>query len=137
MNKLFGITLVVLAIAIAVVPVFTDCQSQGKSVVTSTGMEIPMKCHWTGVAEVGVAVPMLLVGVMVTTSRRKYNLMSMGALGIALGALAIAFPGGLIGVCQNPTMLCNSLMSPALVTLGSVAMVSGVGTLAISRRAQP
>lgn len=136
MNRLFGIALIVLAIAIAVIPTFTDCQSQGKSLVTSVGKEIPMKCHWTGIAEIGVAAPMVVMGIMTTTNRRKYNLMSMGILGVALGSLAIAFPAGLIGVCQTPTMICHTVMKPALMTLGTLAVVSSFGTIVISRKAK-
>ena len=134
MNKMFGIALVVLAVAIAVVPAFTDCLSQGKALETTNGKQVPMKCHWTGIAEIGVAVPLALAGVVTVSNRRRYSLMSTGALGIALGAMAIAFPVGLIGVCATPTMLCHTLMRPALVTGGSLAVVGSLGIVLISRR---
>ncbi len=105
------------ALAIGVVPAFTDCQSQGKSLTTATGKSVPMKCHWTGIAEIGVAVPMLAVGAMVTANRKKDNLRNMGILGIILGGLAIAFPNGLIGVCTMPTMTCYSVLRPAVTVL--------------------
>jgi hypothetical protein len=135
MNKFFGIALIVLALAIGIVPAFTDCQSQGKSLTTSTGKTIPMKCHWTGIAEIGVAAPLVVVGGMMAANRRRSNLRNMGIMGIVLGALAISFPAGLIGVCQTPTMLCHSVMSPVLITLGSVTVAGGLGALIISRRA--
>ena len=136
MHKYFGIAVIVLALAIAVVPAFTDCQSQGKSLATSMGKTVPMKCHWTGIAEIGVAVPMLTLGAMVTASRRRESLKNLGVMGLILGAAAISFPAGLIGVCQTPTMLCHTVMKPALITLGSLAMAGSIGALVLSRKAQ-
>ena len=88
-----------------------------------------MKCHWTGVAEVGVAVPLFVVGGMMAASRRRDNIRNFGIMGIVLGALAIAFPTRLIGVCQTPTMLCHTVMSPVLITLGSVSIVGSIAAI--------
>jgi hypothetical protein len=126
MNKFLGIALIVLALAIAIVPVFTDCQSQGNSLTTTTGKIVPMKCHWNGIAEIGVAVPLLAVGVLMTINRRKTNLITMGILGIVLGGIVIIFPNGLIGVCAMATMICHSVMKPALTVLGSLAVVVSI-----------
>jgi hypothetical protein len=136
MNKFLGIALIVLALAIAVVPAFTDCQSQGKSLTTSTGKTVPMKCHWTGIAEIGVAVPLLTVGAAMTVNRRKTSLMTLGAVGIVLGGMAVAFPNGLIGVCATPTMVCHTVMKPALTVFGSLAVVGSVGLMLITRKAK-
>jgi hypothetical protein len=49
-------------------------------------------------------------------------------MGIVLGAVVILFPTFLIGVCANPDMLCNMIMKPGLILLGSlVILVSLVG----------
>jgi hypothetical protein len=134
MHKYLGIALVVLAVAIAVVPIFTDCQSQDKFLTTTTGKTIPMKCHWTGITELGVAIPLLAVGVMITANRRRDNLRNLSVMGVILGALVISFPAGLIGVCQTPTMLCHTVMKPALMTFGSLAVVGSLGIMVLSRR---
>ena len=134
MNKFLGIALIVIALAIAIVPFFTDCQSQGKTLTTDTGKTVPMKCHWTGIAEIGVAVPLLAVGAIMTASRRKGDLRNLGILGIILGAMAIAFPAGLIGVCQTPTMLCHSAMQTSLIVLGSLAIVGSIVAVVLSRK---
>ena len=134
MYKFFGILIVVLALAIAIVPAFTDCQSQGKSLTTSAGKAVPMKCHWNGIAEIGVAVPLLAVGAMMAANRRKDNLRNLSIMGIVLGALAVAFPAGLIGVCPTPTMICHTVMGPTLTVLGSVAIVGSIGAMVYSRK---
>ena len=134
MHRFLGVALVALALAIAFVPAFTDCQSQGKALTTNTGKTVPMKCHWTGIAEIGVAAPLLVVGAMMVANRRKENVRTLGVMGVVLGGLAIAFPAGLIGVCQTPTMLCASVMKPTLVTLGAVAIGASLGAMILTRR---
>jgi hypothetical protein len=133
-TKFLGIALIVFALGIAIIPTFTDCQSQGKALTTDTGKTIPMKCHWTGIAEIGVAVPLIAVGAMMTANRRKDDLRNLGILGIMLGGLAIAFPAGLIGVCQTPTMICATAMKPALIALGSLAIVGSAVAIVLSRK---
>jgi hypothetical protein len=71
MNKTMGILMIVLALAIAIVPIFTDCLANGRSLTTADGRSVPMKCHWTALAEIGLAVPLLLIGVFNITSKRK------------------------------------------------------------------
>ena len=133
MNKFLGIALIVFALAIAIIPIFTDCQSQGKSLTTDTGKTVPMKCHWTGIAEIGVAIPLLALGAVMTANRRKGNVRNLGILGIVLGGMAIAFPAGLIGVCQTPTMLCHTVMKPSLIVLGSLVIVGSLVSIVLSR----
>ena len=117
-----------LAVALIAVPRFTDCESQGKAIETAQGETVPMNCHWSGIAEIGVAIPMYIVGAVMTTSRRRKTLALLSLFGIVLGGLAIAFPAKLIGVCPNPTMICSTLMKPALILLGGGAIVaSGAG----------
>ncbi len=135
-HRFFGIALVVLALAIAIVPAFTDCQSQGKALTTTNGKTVPMKCHWTGIAEIGVAVPLLTVGAMMTANRRRDDLRSLGVVGVILGVMAISFPFGLIGVCATPTMVCHTVMRPTLIILGSLAVVGSIGAMVLTRKVQ-
>src|SRR5512147_1310989 len=107
MNKVLGVVIILLAVVIAVVPAFTDCLSQGRSLTTADGRSIPMKCHWTGIAEIGVAVPLGLTGIFNLRKGRKNTSRILAAFGIASGALAILIPTTLIGVCANPDMICN------------------------------
>jgi hypothetical protein len=64
MNKFLGIALVVVAIAIAVVPHFTDCLSQGHLVTLANGATQPMKCYWPAQAEIAVGIPFAGVGIL-------------------------------------------------------------------------
>ena len=52
--KVIGGLLIALALLVAIVPMFTDCASQGRSLTLANGREIPMKCHWTGLAELAL-----------------------------------------------------------------------------------
>ena len=133
MIKFFGILIIVLAIATAVIPYFTDCQSQGKAIELANGRMIPMKCHWAGVAEMGVAIPLVVVGAMMTIfSRRNQVLMTLSILGIVLSALVIAFPNFLIGVCATPTMTCYTVMKPALTLTGGFMVGASIAGVAAS-----
>ena len=128
MKRTMGIVKIVLALAIGILPLFTDCQSQGRSLELANGKTVPMKCHWTGIAEIGVAVPLGLIGFFDLFSKRKETNNLLSGMGVVLGALVILFPTFLIGVCANPDMLCNMIMKPGLILLGSlVILVSLVG----------
>jgi hypothetical protein len=133
-NKIIGIFLIVVALAIIIVPMFTDCQSQGKYLTTSTGKEVSMKCHWSGLAEIATGVPLIAVGIMMILTRRKSNIYMLGVIGIIMGILTILFPSNIIGVCQTPTMLCNTAMRPALVVLGAVAIAASAVSMLWARK---
>jgi len=134
MNKFIGIALIVLALAIIIVPMFSDCESQGKFLTTSSGKEISMKCHWAGVGEIATGVPLLAAGVLMLFTRRKTNLYILGIMGIVLGAITIMLPYNLVGVCQTPTMLCNTVMRPTLTILGSLAIAANAGIMLWARK---
>ncbi len=141
MFKVLGIGLAAIAIALAVVPKFTDCQSHG-AVITmrdATGKvtgTTPMKCHWTGVAELGLAIPLGMVGIMMALARKKEAVTFLSIAGVALAGVAIALPNGLIGVCSMPTHTCVTTMKPALTALGSAAALGAIVGLVWSRRSK-
>jgi hypothetical protein len=133
MNKTMGILMIALALVIAIVPIFTDCLANGRSLTTADGRSVPMKCHWTALAEIGLAIPLALVGILNFTSKRKETLRSLNLIGLALGALVILFPTVLIGVCANPMMECNMIEKPTLILSGIVVMGASLVTLGTSR----
>ncbi len=129
MFKVFGIALLALAVAVAVVPHYTDCQSQGSLVALANGNKIPMKCHWTGVAEIAPAIPLGIVGVGMFISRRKETLAYLSISGIALAAVMLALPNLMIGTCAMATHTCNTLMKPAINGLGGASLLVGLVSL--------
>ena len=136
MSKFFGVSLVVLAIVVAVLPQFTTCDYQGFSLKTDTGRLVPMKCLWTARAEIGIAVPLLAVGGIMVASRRRETKRTLGILGLALGAFALALPAGLIGVCTTMTANCNLIMRPAMLVGGSLAMAVSVAAIIVAQRSR-
>jgi hypothetical protein len=137
MNKFLGLLLVGLALVVGVVPVLTDCWAHGRALTTTTGMTIPMRCHWTALAEIGLAVPLGLVGLMSLTRAGQPARRPLAVLGLALGALVILFPLVIIGVCANAAMPCNLIEKPALLLAGGLALAASLGLLALpgARRA--
>ena len=135
MLKLFGITILVMALIIAIVPQFTTCESQGKAITLANGTTVPMKCKWTAQAELGTSVPLFAVGALMTTSRRKESRLSLSLLGIILGVIVMLIPTYLIGVCQT-LMVCHTIMKPVLLTAGGVVTGASLAGLWISRRAE-
>ena len=133
MNKTMGILMIVLALVIAIVPIFTDCLANGKTLTTADGRSVPMKCHWTAIAAIGMAVPLALIGVFNFTRKLKETLRSLNLIGLSLGALVILFPTVLIGVCANPDMSCNMIEKPTLILSGIVVMAASLVTLGTSR----
>ena len=134
--KVTGILIFCLALAIGILPMFTDCQSQGKALDVGNGKTVAMKCHWTGIAELVIAIPLAALGGMLAFSKRKETGMSLSALGALLGVFVVLIPTTLIGVCASNMMLCNMLMSPALVLLGVLVVAANLIQLVISYRAQ-
>src|SRR4030042_5419130 len=134
MKKVMAGIIIAMALVIGIVPLFTDCLSQGRSLELANGKTVPMKCHWTSLAEIGVAVPLGLVGVSQIASKRKesYNILSL--FGVSLGTLAILFPTALIGVCANPDMICNSIMKPTLIAAGTLAIAASIVFFVVSRK---
>lgn len=135
MNKFIGIALILFALAIAIIPSFTDCESQGKVLTLANGKEVQMKCHWTAQSEIAVGLPLLAVGVMLILTRRKETQMILGVMGTVLGVVTIMLPSDvLIGVCTTPTMICHTVMKPALTVLGSLVIAGSVGAMVVAQR---
>ena len=134
--KLAAGLLIVLALVVGVVPAFTDCQSQGRALALANGSTVPMKCHWTGIGELVLAVPLGLVGGATAVSKRKETRRMMAILGMVLGTLVISIPTLLIGVCANADMLCNSIMRPTLILAGGLVMAISLVFGVLNERAK-
>ena len=132
--KIIAATLILLALVIGVVPQFSDCESQGRAIELPNGMTIPMRCHWTGQAEMASAGPLLVLGALMLTNQRKESLRGLMILGIVLGIFVVLLPTYLIGVCSNEDMICNILMKPTLIFSGTVAAVVSLVGLGLVNR---
>jgi hypothetical protein len=133
MKTAIGILFVVLALVIGIVPIFTDCQSQGRAIELANGKTIPMKCHWTGRAEVAVAVPLAGVGILFLLGRRKETRRALAVVAALLGLMAILLPAWLIGVCSAAEMVCKMTMEPILMLAGVLTVVLSGVALWVSR----
>ncbi len=132
--KIIGIVIMALAVAIAVIPLFYNCQHDGKALALANGVKVPMKCFWTAMAAIGTAIPLFLIGLFQTVSRQKETRRALGALGGVLGIMAIALPTVLIGVCMHPDASCNLVMRPALIFMGVVVLALGVGSMMMPQK---
>ncbi len=93
-----------------------------------------MKCHWTARSEIAIGAPLVVVGAMLATNRRREGLRNLSILGVSLGALAIITPTYLVGTCTTPTMFCNTAMKPVLIITGGLAIGISVVSLVMSQR---
>jgi hypothetical protein len=135
--KAIGAILIILSLVIGIVPLFSDCASQGRAIELANGRTIPMKCHWTGRAEIAIAIPLAVAGILIIISRRRETLRALSALGVTLGAMAVLLPTSLIGVCTNPDMVCSMLMKPALLFAGALTVATSVVGLVYLRGEAP
>ncbi len=135
--KVIAAILIILALVVGIVPQFTDCLAQGREIEMPNGRTMPMKCHWTRQAEVAVALPLLVVGVLMLFTRRRSTLRILAAVALALGISAILVPAYLIGTCASAEMICNLLMKPVLLFAGIVIVVTSVVALVYLRGEDP
>ena len=95
-----------------------------------------MKCHWSAIAEIAVGLPLLASGIMLLITKQKAVKISMGIMGIILGAMAALIPTYLIGVCGMATMICRMVMLPAILLASGLVVLASVAVviLAASRK---
>ena len=132
--KIAAAAILVLALVIGIVPQLTDCQSQGRSLALQNGKTVPMKCHWTAIAEIAMAVPLAGVGAVTAVSKRKESRRIIAGFGMLLGVFVVLLPTRLIGVCASADMLCNSIMKPTLILSGIVIIAISLAALVVSER---
>ena len=131
--KVVAVLFVILALVIGIVPIFTDCQSQGRALELANGKTIPMKCHWTGRAEIALAIPLAGAGILLAFARRKETQRALAVMAALLGAGAILLPAWLIGVCSAAEMVCKMAMEPILILAGILVIAVSVAGLLLAR----
>jgi hypothetical protein len=135
--RTLGALLVVLALVIGIVPQFTDCWAQGGALELPNGNRLPMRCHWTRQAEVAVAFPLGIVGLLVLFTRRRQTLRALLVTGLALGIAVFLVPAYLIGVCASDEMICSLIMKPTLLFAGVLTVATNLVGLVYLRGAEP
>jgi hypothetical protein len=93
-----------------------------------------MKCHWTALAEIAMAVPLLVVGGLIAFNQRRETLRALSIVGAVLGIYVIMLPTQLIGVCMSADMLCNMVMKPTLILTGALITSGSLVAFMILRR---
>ncbi len=132
--SLGGTILVALGALIVLTPwyIFPVCEVFGDYAQTATGKLLVMPCGYTARAELGVGSLLALSGAVLMFVKTTETRRALGGVSTALGALAIAFPTAIIGMCANPTHPCVTGTEPALILLGALTIL--VSLIVILRR---
>ncbi len=133
LTRLFGIIILVMAFVVAILPQFSTCESQGRLLSLANGNSVPMKCSWTARGEFALSLPLMAVGALMVVSRREGS-RNLAIVGGILGIFVALLPVSVIGVCATPTMLCASVMKPAMMAAGTIIAASCVASVFVSQR---
>ena len=119
-KKLFAaIAQFVLGVLIAVAP------RTFAHVCEVTDMTMPMACHYTAQAALGIGIVIALlaiIGLFVAEATRA----GLDIANAVLGVLVILVPTVLIGVCKGAMMHCHMVTLPTLIVLGVLTTVFSV-----------
>jgi hypothetical protein len=116
-NRLLsGIAAAVFGLLISLVPVciFPACK---KVIETAAGGTVPMKCFWSGQAEIGIGILILCGGLLLILLKSPHIRIGISVMVALAGVLALLVPIALIGGCEMDTMACRMTTFPALTVL--------------------
>lgn len=124
-NVFSGIFFVLAGILLALIPtdIFPVCD---KLVTTAAGTTIPMKCFWTGRAELGAGGFFVFAGLALLVIRQRTVHSGIYLLSIAGAALALLFPTYLIGLCKTESMACRMGTEPGLLVWGGIVLLVSI-----------
>lgn len=126
-SRIFGIGVAITGLLVALTPnvILPVCEELVK---TAMGTSIPMRCHYTATAEIGVGGLLSVAGALffVYGGESKINGI-LSTMILALGVVTILIPTVLIGTCATPDHPCNLGSKPGLILLGSFTMLLGAG----------
>jgi Domain of unknown function (DUF4418) len=132
--KALAIITIALAVLVGAVAYVYNCQHDGKAMTLANGRQVPMKCFWTAMAEIGVAGSLLVLGGLQLRSRQRETHRALGVMGGVLGAVVILIPTVLIGVCAHPDASCNLIMRPAMIFMGILLIAAGTARAVLAPR---
>ena len=121
MKKIYN-TIAIVASVVLIIGLKTFATPCEGMIETAKGMEVPMKCHWTDVALLYLAVATIVVGIanIIKNSKSTLELIGMGALIITITMNNVG-----IGVCKMEGMACHTMKTFAIV-IGVVFIVLGI-----------
>jgi hypothetical protein len=134
MIRILAIILIVLAIVVIVVPQFTNCSAEGRTLTLENGKQVAMKCAWTARGEIATGVPLLVLGLLMAVWPRKQSTRSLSILAVVQGVFVILLPTSLIGVCMSSDMDCNSILKPTMIVAGIVTILVALAALVLNER---
>ncbi|SHI03137.1 protein of unknown function [Sporobacter termitidis DSM 10068] len=123
-NRLLsGIAVAVFGLLLALVPVciFPAC---AKVIETAAGGTVPMKCFWSGQAEIGVGLLILCGGVLLIVFKSPLTRIGVSVMTALAGVLGLLVPTLLIGGCEMSTMACRMTTFPAAVVLSILTVAA-------------
>jgi len=91
-----------------------------------SNMFMPMKCYWSGMAEIGPGAAIALLGVLLLCFRQSQARLGIIFAQVLLGVMVIMFPTCLIGICASKTHDCHILFYPMMMVLGSLVIALSV-----------
>lgn len=134
-SRIFGLVVIVTGLLVALVPnvILPVCEELVK---TAMGTSIPMRCHYTATAEIGVGFLLAVAGALFFVYGGPFKINGvLSAMILALGVVTILIPTVLIGTCAAPDHPCNVGSKPALILLGAFTLLLGAGGVWQSWRA--
>ncbi len=89
-------------------------------------MEKPMRCYYSERAELGIAIILLVTGILYffTKTNRERLLITIATIPISI--VAILIPSILIGGCAMKTMACQAESFPSIYVLSSLLIIFSV-----------
>ena len=94
---------------------------------------MPMACHYTAQAELGIGVVIALLGIIALFCSPKIR--TGLNIAVALNALlSLAVPTVLIGVCKGAMMHCHMVTRPTLIVIGILALLFAVVAVYLDSR---
>jgi Domain of unknown function (DUF4418) len=142
---------VAMALAIGIVPQFTNCEARGGTMPDSAaasgagsgagtmmGSAPPaavvrpkMRCLWTARAEIGVAVPLFAAGGLILFSRRRETRRALAVPSALLGIVAVLLPTALIGVCASRGAVCRTSLLPSMLVAGGLTVAASLAIMVL------
>ena len=126
--KGIGAFLILLGILIAISSWYITpvCEVQGMYVTTQSGSKLPMTCGFTARAEIGIGALIVLSGVVLLARQTWETRQTTGIFVMGLGAVAIALPTVIIGMCKVADHICRLMTQPTLEILGAIVFIVGL-----------